>query len=299
MALRLRPAAPLDLAALLHGGARGGLVTARAHRAIEAERLARVALSRVGEPGDPRLTGLVARAAGRGAGVLGPAPAGRSRDPRGTGSCARTSRPGCRRGPRDASLEQAQRRGMRFRRARRPRVARAPSPTSAHAPPLHRRGGIPVGLWLRGPARPRRGHRGCGRRGRLALGHHLRHSRRRRDRAHGLAEAGRTVVSGAAFGIDQAAHRGALAARGRTVAVLACGVDRAYPAAHRRSRAPRRRRGCVVSEAAPGCAPTRMRFLARNRLIAALTRGHGRRRGGGAQRRAQHRQLGRGCSAGC
>jgi DNA processing protein len=80
-------------------------------------------------------------------------------------------------------------------------------------------------------------------------------------------------VSGAAFGIDQAAHRGALAAGGVTVAVLACGVDRAYPAAHRSLLDHLAAEGAVVSELAPGCAPTRLRFLARNRLIAGLARG--------------------------
>jgi DNA processing protein len=81
------------------------------------------------------------------------------------------------------------------------------------------------------------------------------------------------VVSGAAFGIDQAAHRGALANRGRTVAVLACGADRAYPAAHRSLIDYIADVGLVVSEAPPGCSPTRIRFLARNRIIAALSRG--------------------------
>jgi DNA processing protein len=94
-----------------------------------------------------------------------------------------------------------------------------------------------------------------------------------RDIAATLAQASWTVVSGAAFGIDQAAHRGALAARGPTVAVLACGADRAYPKAHTALIDYVADVGLVVSEAPPGCAPTRIRFLARNRLIAALASG--------------------------
>ena len=88
-----------------------------------------------------------------------------------------------------------------------------------------------------------------------------------------VAGEGVTVVSGAAFGIDQAAHRGALAARGPTVAVLACGVDRAYPAAHRDLLTYIAETGLVVSEAPPGCAPTKLRFLSRNRIIAAVSLG--------------------------
>ena len=70
--------------------------------------------------------------------------------------------------------------------------------------------------------------------------------------AAGLARAGRPCVSGAAFGIDQAAHRGALAADGPSVAVLACGVDRAYPAAHRGLLDHLAATGAVVSRAAAG-----------------------------------------------
>ena len=81
------------------------------------------------------------------------------------------------------------------------------------------------------------------------------------------------MVSGAAFGIDRAAHRGALAGGGPTIAVLACGVDRAYPKAHQSLLDHLAERGAVVSEAPLGCSPQRIRFLARNRLIAAITRG--------------------------
>jgi DNA processing protein len=93
------------------------------------------------------------------------------------------------------------------------------------------------------------------------------------DIAAHVAGRGGTVVSGAAFGIDQAAHRGALGVRGPTVAVLACGVDRAYPTAHRSLLDYVAEVGAVVSELRPGCAPTRVRFLSRNRLIAAMTSG--------------------------
>jgi DNA processing protein len=88
--------------------------------------------------------------------------------------------------------------------------------------------------------------------------------------ATGCAELGITVVSGAAYGIDAAAHVGSLVGGGPTVAVLASGVDRAYP----RGNAPLLDRiaaeGLVVSEVPPGSAPTRSRFVQRNRLIAAL-----------------------------
>jgi DNA processing protein len=93
------------------------------------------------------------------------------------------------------------------------------------------------------------------------------------DIAAHLGENDVTVVSGAAFGIDQAAHRGALAVKGLTVAVLACGVDRAYPSAHRNLLDYIADTGLVVSELPPGCAPTRVRFLSRNRVIAALAHG--------------------------
>jgi len=90
----------------------------------------------------------------------------------------------------------------------------------------------------------------------------------------GLAESGFVVVSGGAFGIDAAAHRGVLALGGRTLVLLAGGVDRAYPAAHARLfEAVRAEGGALVSEVPLGWAPMRNRFLLRNRLIAAVSRG--------------------------
>lgn len=103
-------------------------------------------------------------------------------------------------------------------------------------------------------------------------------SRYGRDMAFGLAERvaerGVTVVSGLAFGVDAAAHRGALSAGGRTVAVMAGGLDRIYPAAH----APLARqivesRGALVTEYPPEVTPRKHHFPARNRLVSGLCLG--------------------------
>ena len=91
-----------------------------------------------------------------------------------------------------------------------------------------------------------------------------------RELAADLARAGVVVVSGLALGIDAAAHRGALEAGGRTVAVLACGADRVYPARHRQLAAEIVGSGAIVSELPPGTAPLPQFFPLRNRLISAL-----------------------------
>ena len=85
-----------------------------------------------------------------------------------------------------------------------------------------------------------------------------------------LAAAGLVVVSGMARGVDGEAHRGALDAGGVTVAVLGCGVDRDYPAAHAELARRICERGLVVSEYEPGVEPAPWRFPARNRIIAGL-----------------------------
>lgn len=92
------------------------------------------------------------------------------------------------------------------------------------------------------------------------------------DLAEGLVDRGTAVVSGGAYGIDAASHRGALGAGGPTVVVLAGGVDRAYPAGNARIfEEAVGAGGAVVSEVPPGALPTKSRFLQRNRLIAALS----------------------------
>ena len=142
----------------------------------------------------------------------------------------------------------------------------------SHAGEIQRRGGEPYGLWVRGP-----GHLGhlmqssvaiVGSRAATAYGTGV-----AADLAADLVERGVTVVSGGAFGIDAAAHRGALAAGGPTVGVLACGVDVAYPPANTPLFDTLARDHLLVSELAPGVHPTRVRFLARNRLIAAMSGG--------------------------
>lgn len=129
----------------------------------------------------------------------------------------------------------------------------------------------PHALWVCGeataPAASRSGVAVIGARACTHYGEHV-----TADVTSGLVARGRVVVSGGAYGIDAAAHRAALAAGGVTVAVLAGGVDRLYPAGNARLlRATQEDGGALVSEVPPGSVPSRQRFLQRNRLIAALT----------------------------
>jgi DNA processing protein len=132
------------------------------------------------------------------------------------------------------------------------------------------RGGVPpLALWVRGPRSLNELAENAvavvGSRAASGYGQHV-----ATEFGHGLAAAGVTVVSGAAYGVDGAAHRGAVAAEGPTVAVLACGADLAYPAGHSGLLDRIVEHGAVASEYPPGTTPARYRFLVRNRLIAAL-----------------------------
>lgn len=127
----------------------------------------------------------------------------------------------------------------------------------------------PAVLWLRGEAAPELlerpsvaivGARACSSYGRSVA----------RTLGRELAAAGLVVVSGMARGIDSEAHRGALDAGGVTVAVLGCGIDRDYPAAHRDLASRIVQRGLIVSEYEAGVEPAPWRFPARNRIIAGL-----------------------------
>ena len=159
----------------------------------------------------------------------------------------------------------------------------------------------PLGLHLRGPCRLDElaersiavvGARACTPYGALVAG----------ELGFGLAERGVSVISGGAYGIDLEAHRGALSAEATpTIAVLACGVDVAYPRGNERVLARIAASGLLVSELPPGCAPTRVRFLVRNRLIAGLSLGtvvvEAARRSGSLATLDRARQLARTCMA--
>lgn len=126
----------------------------------------------------------------------------------------------------------------------------------------------PIALWVRGDASllAARSVAIVGARACTSYGEHV-----TQEIAEDVAHAGVTVVSGAAYGVDGAAHRAALAVGGKTVAVLASGVDRAYPVGHRELIERIAASGALVSELPPGSAPTRNRFVMRSRLIAALS----------------------------
>ena len=130
----------------------------------------------------------------------------------------------------------------------------------------------PYALWLRGHADLRlaclRSVSMVGARAATGYGAHI-----AGEIAADLGERGWVIVSGGAYGIDAAAHRGALVTGAVTIAVLACGVDYAYPAGHAGLFAEIAAHGLVLSEWPPGRHPARLRFLVRNRTIAALACG--------------------------
>lgn len=130
----------------------------------------------------------------------------------------------------------------------------------------------PFCLWVRGPGAPTNPLEPLhsvsivGARAATGYGQHV-----AMTLASGLAARGIPVVSGAAYGVDAAAHRGALGVDGPTVAVVATGLDRPYPKGNEPLLDAIGDQGCLVSEVPMGTGPTRWRFLQRNRLIAALT----------------------------
>ncbi|HEX4976462.1 MAG TPA: DNA-processing protein DprA [Nocardioides sp.] len=229
------------------------------------ERLARVALSRLSEPGEPRLAALVDELGAHQVFEL----LRSERDVRGvyTDVAQRLEQVHPER-----ELDDAAGRGFRFVCPGDREWPHDALVGLASAGVAHGRGGPPLGLWLRGPLRLDE-----------VTGRSVAVVGSRSATTYGASVAGGmaadlvrdevAVVSGAAYGIDVAAHRGALAAGGPTVAVLACGVDRAYPAGNQGVIDHLARHSLVVSEVPPGSAPTRLRFLSRNRIIAALGTG--------------------------
>ncbi len=226
-----------------------------------AERFARAAWSVLAEPGDGDAGTLLA--------ALGAAPAldallggtddvGAALGDRAADAVARW-RPRLASDPVRRSLRQAARFGARLVV---PGDAEWPGPLDDLGPHA------PVALWVRGdptrlsaaPALSLVGARAA-----TGYGEHV-----TIELAAGLVDRGIAVVSGAAYGIDGAAHRAALASDGVTVAFLAGGVDRLYPAGHEALIGRIVDHGAVASEVPCGTAPTKWRFLQRNRLIAAL-----------------------------
>jgi DNA processing protein len=128
----------------------------------------------------------------------------------------------------------------------------------------------PIALWARGSigrlSRNPPGVALVGARAATGYGEHV-----ASELSAGLVELGLPIVSGAAYGIDGMAHRAALASGGLTLAFLAGGVDRFYPAGHDDLLRRITEHGLVLSEVPCGTAPTKWRFLQRNRLIAACS----------------------------
>ncbi|MCZ7433922.1 MULTISPECIES: DNA-processing protein DprA [unclassified Streptomyces] len=238
----------------------GGAKPAGQGEVAEEDRLARVALSRILEPGDELAGGWVARygpvETARALAGERPLPGAGARRWAGLRLRAAAVAPA-------ADLAAVTALGGRFL-----------CPGDAEWPgQLDDLGAVrPLGLWVRGASSLRfaalRSVALVGARACTEYGAHV-----ASVLGSGLARRGWTVVSGAAYGVDGAAHRGALAVGGATVGVLACGVDVAYPPGNRELLARLGEQGWLLAELAPGEHPTRPRFVLRNRVIAALTRG--------------------------
>jgi DNA processing protein len=243
---------------------------------ITAERLARAALTCVAEPGDPVLGALLHSCTP--AEIVAALTAGRVPAP-----ARAQTRPGAGDPPGNRRLHRALHRWAA-------RLGEVPSEARLDA---WRRDGIrliipgdaewpgqldilgdacPWGLWVRGNGDVRytclRSVAVVGTRAATAYGAYVCN-----EMSVALAESGWTIISGGAYGIDGCAHRGAVAVEGVSVAVLACGVDRAYPLGHCTLFDAMREKGATVSEWPPGRMPTRPGFLVRNRVITALSRG--------------------------
>jgi DNA processing protein len=128
---------------------------------------------------------------------------------------------------------------------------------------------VPVILYVRGDAallnQPRNIVGLTGARAATGYGEHV-----AMELAAGLVDRGYVLATGAAYGIDGMVHRTVLASRGKTIAVLAGGVDRSYPSGHESLLERIADDGAVVSEMPPGASPTKWRFMSRNRIIVAL-----------------------------
>lgn len=129
----------------------------------------------------------------------------------------------------------------------------------------------PVALWAKGSTELLTGHvwdrlTVTGARASTGYGEHI-----TSELVQSAVADSRIVLSGGAYGIDGAAHRAAVASGGSTVAVLAGGLDRLYPAGHAELLTRVGKEGLLLSELPPGAAPTKWRFLARGRLLAALS----------------------------
>lgn len=259
---------------------------------LDDERYARAALTYLAEPGDQRLGALV-RACGAARTLAaikaGSLPHGRSEDP---GPAAPAAPPGPaappdphgRPGPPGPSAAKRAMERWRVRLAELPapeelaRSCRAGIRLACPGDPewpvrLDDLGDArPYALWLRGSADLRfsclRSVAIVGSRAATAYGSYV-----ASEFAASVATRGWAVISGGAYGVDAAAHRGALAAEGVTVAVLACGVDVPYPVGHADLLDAIAAQGVVASEWPPGRNATRLRFLIRNRVIAALASG--------------------------